>query len=191
MEDKFGVNKEFQESVIHIARVARVVKGGRRFRFRALVAVGNGHDRVGIGIAKGSDVQRAVTKAVETAKKQLIDIPLSEDTIPHESLAKVAGSSVLLKPAAPGTGIIAGGTVRSIIDLTGIHNLLSKTHGSTNKTNVAYATIKTLQQLVPKEDWIVTKQLSKARAQSAAKKKTPTAKPKASKTAKTKPETKK
>src|SRR5688500_15318145 len=106
--------KEFQESVIHIARVARVVKGGRRFRFRALVAIGNGQDKVGIGIAKGSDVQRAIAKAVESAHKQLIQVPIAEETIPHEALTKVAGSSVFLKPAAPGTGIIAGGTVRSI-----------------------------------------------------------------------------
>lgn len=148
--------REFQESVIHIARVARVVKGGRRFRFRALVAVGNGNDKVGVGIAKGGDVQIAITKAVETAKKQLITIPVVNDTIPHEMLSKVSGAQVLLKPAAPGTGVIAGGTVRTIIDLSGIRNILSKTHGSTNKVNVAYATISALRSLVPKSEWITT-----------------------------------
>lgn len=145
--------KEFQESVIHIARVARVVKGGRRFRFRALVAIGNGKEKVGVGISKGSDVQTAIIKAIEVAKKNIIEIPLENETIPHETLAKVGGSQVLLKRAAPGTGIIAGGTVRAVLELSGIHNVLSKTHGSTNKVNVAYATIAALKQLVPKTDW--------------------------------------
>lgn len=182
MDDKYMENKDFAETVIHVARVARVVRGGRRFRFRALVAVGNGNDRVGIGIAKGSDVQRAVTKAVETAKKQMITIPLANETIPHESQAKVAGSSVLIMPAAPGTGIIAGGTVRAILDLTGLRNILSKTHGSTNKTNVAYATIEALTSLVPREDWLVTKLAKTNRSKPVVKK--PAAKKSAPKKAK-------
>lgn len=145
---------EFQEQVIHIARVARVVKGGRRFRFRALVAVGNGKDKVGVGIAKGSDVQIAVTKAVETAKKKLITVPLVNQTIPHETTSKIGGGIVLLKPAAPGTGVIAGGTVRSILDLCGVNNIISKSLGSTNKVNIAYATIDALQKLKLREEWI-------------------------------------
>jgi small subunit ribosomal protein S5 len=145
---------EFQEQVIHIARVARVVKGGRRFRFRALVAVGNGRDKVGVGIAKGGDVQAAVTKAVEIAKKQLIIIPLVKETIPHETTSKIGGGVVLLKPAAPGTGVIAGGTVRAILDLSGVRNILSKSLGSTNKVNIAYATIDALKKLKPANEWI-------------------------------------
>ncbi len=145
--------KEFEETVIHVARVARVVKGGRRFRFRALVAIGDGKDRVGVGISKGADVQIAVTKAVDVAKKNMITIALHKDTIPHDTLAKVSGSSVFMKPAAPGTGLIAGGTVRSILELTGVRNILSKLHGSTNKVNVAYATMKALSQLTAKSKW--------------------------------------
>lgn len=189
--DRDRPSKEFQETVIHIARVARVVKGGRRFRFRALVAVGNGQTQVGVGIARGADVQTAVTKAVEVAKKQLVVIPLVEATIPHDVVTRVGGSEVLLKPAAPGTGVIAGGTVRAIVDLSGIRNILSKTHGSTNKVNVAYATMKALSSLVPREDWVTTRNQTpktqtapasaeaKAPAKPAAKsKKAPVAKPK-------------
>lgn len=151
---------EFQEEVIHIARVARVVKGGRRFRFRALVAVGNGNDKVGVGIAKGADVQTAVGKAVESAKKRLITIPVVNDTIPHEATGKIGGGVVMIRPAAPGTGVIAGGTVRAILDLSGIHNILSKSLGSTNKVNIAYATISALSQLRPKSEWVTTSQSS-------------------------------
>jgi small subunit ribosomal protein S5 len=146
--------KIFEEYVINIDRVARVVKGGRRFRFKALVAVGDRKNRVGIGVAKGADVQAAVTKATDVAKKSLITIPIKNATIPHDVEVKVGGARVLLKPAAPGTGVIAGGVVRSIIGLTGIHNLLSKSLGSTNKVNNAYATIDALRQLVAAEDWL-------------------------------------
>lgn len=147
---------EFQEQIIHVARVARVVKGGRRFRFRALVAVGNGNDMVGVGTAKGADVQLAVSKAVDVAKKSLIKVALSSETIPHQVQSKVGGSIVLLKPAAPGTGVIAGGTVRAVLDLCGVNNVLSKSLGSTNKVNIAYATMEALKQLVPKSEWVTT-----------------------------------
>lgn len=146
--------KIFQEYVIGIDRVARVVKGGRRFRFKALVAVGDGKQRVGVGVSKGQDVQTAVSKAVDQAKKNLITIPVVNATIPHDVQAKVGGAKVLLKPAAPGTGVIAGGAVRSIINLTGVTNLLSKALGSTNKVNNAYATLEALRQLVPAEQWV-------------------------------------
>lgn len=146
--------KIFEEYVINIDRVARVVKGGRRFRFKALVAVGDKKTRVGIGVAKGADVQAAVAKATDVAKKNLVTIPIQKATIPHESEVKVGGARVLIKPAAPGTGVIAGGVVRSIIGLTGIHNLLSKSLGSTNKVNNAYATIEALKQLVPSDQWL-------------------------------------
>lgn len=146
--------KIFEEYVINIDRVARVVKGGRRFRFKALVAVGDRKTRVGIGVSKGADVQSAVAKATEVAKKNLVTIPVTRETIPHDVEVKVSGARVMLKPAAPGTGVIAGGVVRSIIGLTGIHNLLSKSLGSTNKVNNAYATIEALRQLVAEEDWL-------------------------------------
>lgn len=146
--------KIFQEYVIGIDRVARVVKGGRRFRFKALVAVGDGKQRVGVGVAKGMDVQSAVAKAVEKAKKQLVTIPVIKATIPHEVSAKVGGAKVLLMPAAPGTGVIAGGAIRSIIALTGVTNLMGKALGSNNKVNNAYATLDALRQLVPKDQWM-------------------------------------
>ncbi len=146
--------KEFEELVINIDRVSRVVKGGRRFRFKALVVVGNRKDKVGIGVSKGGDVQAAIAKATDVAKKNLITVPVLNGTIPHDTEIKLSGARVLLKPAAPGTGIIAGGVVRSIIGVTGIHNLLSKSLGSTNKVNIAYATIEALQSLVPRDQWL-------------------------------------
>lgn len=146
--------KQFEELVINIDRVSRVVKGGRRFRFKALVVVGDRKNKVGVGVAKGADVQVAVQKATQVAKKNLITIPITNDTIPHENEVKYSGARVLLKPAAPGTGIIAGGVVRSIIGVTGIRNLLSKSLNSTNKVNIAYATIEALRGLVPKEEWL-------------------------------------
>ncbi len=144
----------FQELVINVDRVARVVKGGRRFRFKALVVVGDGKNQVGVGVSKGSDVQLAITKATEVAKKHLINVPIVNDTIPHDIEVRLSGAQVLLKPAAPGTGIIAGGVVRSVIGVTGISNLLTKSLGSTNKVNIAYATIEALKQLVPQEQWV-------------------------------------
>ena len=146
--------KQFEEVVINIDRVSRVVKGGRRFRFKALVVVGDRKTKVGVGVAKGQDVQTAVQKATDIAKKNLIVIPIVNETIPHENEVKFSGARVLLKPAAPGTGIIAGGVVRSIIGVTGIRNLLSKSLNSTNKVNIAYATIESLRGLVAKEDWL-------------------------------------
>lgn len=146
--------KEFEEQVINIDRVARVVKGGRRFRFKALVVVGNRKDKVGVGVSKGADVQTAISKATDVAKKNMITIPLNGDTIPHDMEVKVSGAQVLIKPAAPGTGIIAGGVVRSVIGVTGIRNMLSKSLGSTNKVNIAYATIEALKNQVPRDQWL-------------------------------------
>lgn len=146
--------KEFEEVVINIDRVSRVVKGGRRFRFKALVVVGNRKNKVGVGVAKGADVQAAIAKATDVAKKHLITIPVVNETIPHEAEVKLAGARVLIKPAAPGTGIIAGGVVRSVLSVTGIRNLLSKSLGSTNKVNIAYATVEALGSLVPRDQWI-------------------------------------
>lgn len=146
--------KQFEELVINIDRVSRVVKGGRRFRFKALVVVGDRKNKVGVGVAKGGDVQTAIAKATDVAKKHLITIAINNGTLPHDSEVKFTGAHVLLKPAAPGTGIIAGGVVRSIIGVTGITDLLTKSLGSTNKVNIAYATIKALEAVVPKSEWL-------------------------------------
>lgn len=153
--------KQFEELVINIDRVSRVVKGGRRFRFKALVVIGDHKTKVGIGVAKGADVQAAIAKATDVAKKHLITIPVVNETIPHENEVRYSGAQVLLKPAAPGTGIIAGGVVRSIIGMTGIRNLLSKSLNSTNKVNIAYATIEALRTLVPRDEWLTTQNAPK------------------------------
>ena len=145
--------KEFEEVVVNIDRVARVVKGGRRFRFKALVVVGNRKNKVGVGVAKGADVQTAIAKAT-------VVIPVVNETIPHEMEVKLSGARVLIKPAAPGTGIIAGGVVRAVIGVTGIRNLLSKSLGSTNKVNIAYATVEALRSMVPREQWVGAKKQS-------------------------------
>lgn len=149
--------KQFDERTLHVDRVARVVKGGRRFRFRALVVVGDRKRKVGIGMGKGADVTAAVTKATEVAKKHFIDVSLYKGTLPHEAEAKVAGARILIKPASAGTGLIAGGVVRTILEVAGVSNALSKSLGSTNKANTAYATIRALQSLRPSSSW-VTKQ---------------------------------
>ena len=146
--------KQYEEITINVDRVSRVVKGGRRFRFKALVVVGDKKTKVGVGVAKGQDVQAAVAKATNVAKKNMIEIALDGETIPHDVEKKVTGAHVLLKPAAPGTGIIAGGVVRQIIGVTGVRNMLSKSLGSTNKVNIAYATVDALNNLVAKEDWL-------------------------------------
>ena len=149
--------KLFDERTLHIDRVARVVKGGRRFRFRALVVVGDRKHKVGVGIAKGADVTAAVAKATDVAKKNMITVDIYKGTLPHEAEAKVAGARILIKPASAGTGLIAGGVVRTILEVAGISNALSKSLGSTNKTNTAYATIAALQSIVPAKDWLTTK----------------------------------
>ncbi|MGH7237121.1 MAG: 30S ribosomal protein S5 [Candidatus Saccharimonadales bacterium] len=146
--------KEFDERVMQISRVARVVKGGRRFRFRALVVVGDHKGRVGVGIAKGADVTAAVAKANDVAKKQLINLKLYQDTLPHEAEAKLSGAHVLVKPASSGTGLIAGGVVRTILEVVGVRNALSKSLGSTNKTNIAYATIEALESIRSADKWV-------------------------------------
>ncbi len=148
--------KQFDERTLHIDRVARVVKGGRRFRFRALVVVGDRKHKVGIGMAKGADVTAAVAKATDVAKKNFITVSLYKGTLPHESTAKVGGANILIKPASAGTGLIAGGVIRTILEVAGVHNVLSKSLGSTNKANTAYATIEALNKLVPSSKWVTT-----------------------------------
>lgn len=146
--------KQFDERVVYVNRVARVVKGGRRFRFQALVVVGDHKGRVGIGVAKGADVSAAVNKASDVAKKGMVKIALHKGTLTHEVQSKVAGSKILIMPAAPGTGLIAGGVVRIVLEVSGIENALSKSLGSTNRINTAYATLKALQDMQPASKWI-------------------------------------
>jgi small subunit ribosomal protein S5 len=146
--------KQFDERTLHIDRVARVVKGGRRFRFRALVVVGDKKNRVGVGMAKGADVTAAITKATEVAKKQMVTVNLYKGTLPHEVESKVSGARLLLKPASAGTGLIAGGVVRTILEVAGVKNVLSKSLGSSNKGNLSYATIAALESLVPANKWV-------------------------------------
>jgi small subunit ribosomal protein S5 len=162
--------KQFEERTLHVDHVARVVKGGRRFRFRALVVIGDKKGKVGIGSAKGADVTLAVSKATDVAKKQLINVALYKGTLPHEAEAKVSGAHILIMPASSGTGLIAGGVVRSILEVTGVHNVLSKSLGSSNKTNIAYATIKALNSLVPAKDWTTAKNRAKTSPAKTAKK---------------------
>lgn len=146
--------KEFDTVTINIDRVSRTVKGGRRMRFKALVAMGNHKNKIGIGIAKGGDVTSAVQKATAKAKKNMIEFNMDGETICHEVETRSTGADILMKPAAPGTGIIAGGVVRSIIGLTGIKNLISKSLGSTNKVNIAYAVIEGLRAQTPRSEWV-------------------------------------
>lgn len=151
-----AAEKQFEERVLHIDRVARVVKGGRRFRFRALVAVGDKKGLVGVATAKGADVTSAVSKAVDVAKKNMQKINIYNGTFPHEAEETVSGARILLRPAAPGTGLIAGGVVRVVLEVGGVQNALSKSLGSSNKLNVAYATLKALQTMKPASEWVTT-----------------------------------
>ncbi|HSI20635.1 MAG TPA: 30S ribosomal protein S5 [Verrucomicrobiae bacterium] len=145
-------HSEFEEVLVEVGRVTRVVKGGRRLRFRALVVVGDKKGRVGAAVAKGSEVQSAVQKATLAAKKNLITVPItSTKSIPHDVLERYGASIVLLKPAALGTSVIAGGAVRAVVTLAGIENILSKSIGSSNKINVVMATLKALTKFKSKE----------------------------------------
>lgn len=146
--------KEFDTVTINIDRVSRTVSGGRRMRFKALVAIGNHKNKIGVGIAKAGDVTSAVQKATTKAKKNMIEFNMDGETICHEVETRSTGADVLMKPAAPGTGIIAGGVVRNIIGLTGIKNLISKSLGSTNKVNIAYAVIEGLREQTPRDQWV-------------------------------------
>lgn len=154
-------DKEFTEKVIKVNRITRVVKGGRRMRFRATVAIGNHRGQVGIAVAKANEVSDAVAKAVSKAKNNLITIPIQKDTIPHTIHCKFGSSQVLLKPAVAGTGVIAGGAVREILEISGIKNIVGKNIGSTNKINSSKATIKCLSSLRNKEHIFASRGKSK------------------------------
>lgn len=140
--------KEFDEEVLEIARVTRVVKGGRRLRFRALVAIGDRKGRVGVGTGKATEVVNAIKKAVQRAKKSLVHVPItSADSIPHQVHVKHKAARVMIMPASSGTGVIAGGSLRKILGLAGVKNVLSKNHGTNNKVVTAQASVKALQKL--------------------------------------------
>jgi small subunit ribosomal protein S5 len=143
---------ELQDRVVEIRRVAKVVKGGRRFNFSALVVVGDGNGRVGVALGKANTVPAAIAKGQERAKREMFDVPMRNTTIPHEVLGRFESSSVMLRPASEGTGVIAGGAVRAVMELAGVRDVLTKALGSTTAVNLVQATVDGLKQLRTKAD---------------------------------------
>lgn len=138
---------ELKEKLVNLARVAKVTKGGRTFSFSALVVVGDGHGTIGHGLGKARDVSESIQKAIDDAKKNLVKVVLHKTTVPHEQKGKYGAGKVLIKPAADGTGVIAGGAMRAVLEMAGVHNVLAKSQGSSNPHNVVKATIDALTKM--------------------------------------------
>lgn len=151
-ESQQSSSEEFTDRVIHINRVAKVVKGGRRFSFSALIVVGDGAGQVGVGLGKANEVPEAIRKGTERARKNMFRVSLDGHTIPHVVVGHDGSGEVLLRPASPGTGVIAGGAVRAVVEAAGVRDILSKCIGSSNKLNVVNATIAALRSLEAPED---------------------------------------
>ena len=153
---------EFEERVIHVNRCAKVVKGGRRFSFSALIVVGDRKGRVGYALGKANEVADAIRKGTEMAKRSMMVVTMKDKTIPHEILVRHAGAEVFMRPASPGTGVIAGGGMRAVLELSGIRDVLAKSLGSNNSLNVIRATMKALQALRSKDEIEAARQIASA-----------------------------